>query len=147
MNMRSQWLHVGVGALAAGGLILGLSSGTPAAPSSASFTLHVLAPVGPEAPEELRLFATPVKADSSGQVISGQTGDPVKNIVGAQAAGNRGGLARFTKILFGAEYNTGRPNPSHRLEPSTLIPALVSTAVQSTSARTSTYGQAFCQKW
>jgi len=117
MEIRPKWLQVAVGAVAAGGLILGLSSGTPAATSSASFTMHILAPVGPEAPLELRLFSTPVKTDSSGQVIGGQTGDPVKNIVGAEAAGTRAGLARFTKIMFGAQYDTGRPNASHRVDP------------------------------
>lgn len=116
METRPRWLHVTVGVLAAGGLITALSSGTPAA-TSGSFTVHILAPVGPEAPLELRLFPTAVKADSSGQVITGQTSDPVKTIVGAEAAGTRAGLARFTKITFGAQYDTGRPNASHRIDP------------------------------
>lgn len=117
MEIRRTWLHVAVGALAAGGLITALSSGTPAATSSASFTMHILAPVGPESPLELRLFSTPVKTDSSGQIITGQTSDPVKNIVGAEAAGTRAGLPRFTKIMFGAQYDTGRPSASDRIDP------------------------------
>ena len=117
MDTGRKWLSIAAGAVAAGGLVMGLSSGTPAATSSASFTLHILAPVGPEAPEELRLFSTPVKTDSRGRVITGQTSDPVKNIVGAEAAGTRAGLPRFTKIMFGAQYDTGRPNDSHRVDP------------------------------
>ena len=35
--------------------------------------------------------------------------DPAKNIVGPESAGMRAGLARFTKIMFGASYINGRP--------------------------------------
>src|SRR5438045_7055338 len=54
-----------------------------------------------EAPLALRFFSTAVKTDSRGRIITGPTGDPVKNIVGPESAGLRGGLARFTKIMFG----------------------------------------------
>jgi DNA-binding beta-propeller fold protein YncE/cytochrome c peroxidase len=104
-----------VAALTAAAAIVTLTPSTPAAP--ASFSRRILAPVGPEAPEELRLFATPVKVDSRGKVISGPTSDPVKTIVGAEAAGTRAGVQRFTKIMFGAKYDDGRPNDSHRLDP------------------------------
>ena len=41
----------------------------------------------------------------------------MKNIVGAASAGDRAGLERFTKILFGVDYFTGRPDPGTRLDP------------------------------
>jgi DNA-binding beta-propeller fold protein YncE len=94
-----------------------LAAGTPSATPSASFTRLILAPVVPEAPIELRLFPTPVKTDSQGRIITGPTSDPVKNIVGAEAAGTRAGVPRFTKIMFGAQYDTGRPNDAHRMDP------------------------------
>ncbi|HEX2686941.1 MAG TPA: YncE family protein [Kofleriaceae bacterium] len=112
-----RWLRGPAVALAAGSLILVFAAGTPAATLSVSFTRHILAPVGPEPPLALRLFSTPVKTDSRGSVITGQTSDPVKNIVGAEAAGTRAGFARYTKIMFGAQYDTGRPNDSHRIDP------------------------------
>ena len=113
-----KWLRRSAAGLAAGVLTVALAAGTPAAGTpAAGFTREILAPVGPEAPLELRLFSTPVKTDSRGRVIGGQTSDPVKNIVGAEAAGTRAGLARFTKIMFGAQYDTGRPNDSHRVDP------------------------------
>ena len=85
----------------AGGLIaaaLSLRSQTGTRPLlSASFTRHVMSPVGPEAPLELRQFVGPVKTDSRGRVITGPNSDPVKNIVGAASAGIHAGLERFTK--------------------------------------------------
>jgi DNA-binding beta-propeller fold protein YncE len=114
---RRAWLGVSVGLVASSALVTALAAGAPAAQPPASFTRRVLAPVGPEAPLELRLFTTPAKTDSRGRVITGQTSDPVKHIVGAEAAGTRAGVARFTKIMFGAQYDTGRPNDSHRVNP------------------------------
>jgi hypothetical protein len=84
---------------------------------SADFTRQVLAPVLPEAPLELRLFTTAVKTDSQGRIITGPTSDPVKNLVGAEAAGLRAGIQRFTKILFAADYFNGRPDPGQRIDP------------------------------
>ncbi|MBA3543370.1 MAG: beta-propeller fold lactonase family protein, partial [Chthoniobacterales bacterium] len=71
----------------------------------------------PEAPEALRFFSTAVKTDSKGEIITGPNSDPVKNIVGPEAAGERGGLDRFTKIMFGAGYIDGRPDPGTRIDP------------------------------
>src|SRR4051812_33910445 len=71
---------------------------------SAPFERLVLAPAGPEAPFHLRFFSTAVKTDSQGRILTGPTSDPVKNIVGAEPAGLRAGIQRFTKILFGAGY-------------------------------------------
>ena len=70
-----------------------------------------------EAPLPLRFFSTAVKTDSRGQIITGPTSDPVKNIVGPESAGMRAGLTRFTKIMFGAGYIDGRPDPGTRIDP------------------------------
>jgi len=43
--------------------------------------------------------------------------DPVKKIVGPEAAGERGGMQRFTKIMFGASYIDGKPDPGTRIDP------------------------------
>jgi DNA-binding beta-propeller fold protein YncE len=93
------------------------SSSTPRPSLSGDFVRQVLAPVLPEAPLELRLFTTAVKTDSRGRIITGLNSDPVKNIVGAEAAGPRAGLDRFTKIMFAADYFTGRPDPGQRIDP------------------------------
>ena len=88
---------------------------------SGSFDRLVLAPVLPEAPFNLRFFSTAVKTDAKGLIITGPTADPVKNIVGAEDAGVRAGFKRFTKILFGATYNTGVPGVGDRLDPNNQI--------------------------
>ena len=79
---------------------------------SDNFTFQVLATTR-EAPLPLRFFSTAVKTDSRGRIITGPTNDPVKNIVGPEPAGMRAGLARFTKIMFGAAYVNGRPIPEN----------------------------------
>ncbi|MCA1592159.1 MAG: DUF4214 domain-containing protein [Acidobacteria bacterium] len=83
---------------------------------SAPFQRKVLE-TPPEAPFELRFFETAVKTDSQGKIITGPTSDPVKNIMGAESAGVRAGLERFTKIMFGASYIDGRPDPGTRIDP------------------------------
>ena len=83
---------------------------------SATFTYKVLATTA-EAPLPLRFFSTAVKTDSRGRIITGPTSDPVKKIVGPESAGERGGLQRFTKIMFGAGYIDGRPDPGTRIDP------------------------------
>ena len=83
---------------------------------SASFERHILAPTE-EAPLDLRIFLTAVKTDSRGRIITGLQDDPVKNIVGAESAGMRAGLERFTKIMYGASYIDGRPDPGTRIDP------------------------------
>src|SRR5215212_1793511 len=87
-------------------VFLGASQPTLAAPTTLSspFERRVLTPVSPEAPLELRLFPTAAKTNSEGKVITGPSNDPVKNLVGAESAGERGGFERFTKIEFGANY-------------------------------------------
>lgn len=87
---------------------------------SSSFQHKVLATT-PEAPLPLRLFETAVKTDSRGKIITGPTSDPVKNIVGAELAGERAGLQRFTKIMYGASYIDGRPDPSTRIDPNNPV--------------------------
>jgi DNA-binding beta-propeller fold protein YncE len=95
-----------------------LRSGLPARKQlSSQFQQNILAAVTPESPLELRLFVAPVKTDSRGRIITGPNNDPVKNIVGAQSAGMRAGLDRFTKILFAADYSSGSPDPGQRQDP------------------------------
>src|SRR6185369_12218218 len=89
--------------------------------SAGPFKCLVLAPVLPEAPFDLRFFSTAVKTDSKGQVITGPTADPVKDIVGAEAAGERAGMPRFTKIMFGAGYFDGAPGAGDRIDPNNQI--------------------------
>ena len=95
-------------------------SGTTAVASrpqlSAAFTYRVLG-TSPEAPLPLRLFTTAVKTDSQGKIITGPQSDPVKNIIGPESAGVRAGLERFTKVMFGAAYIDGRPDPGTRIDP------------------------------
>src|SRR5215510_9685843 len=76
-----------------------------------TFTRRVLAPSLPEAPFDLRYFSGPVKTNSRGEIITGPDNDPVKKIVGAEAAGQRAGQDRYTKILFAVGYFDGRPDP------------------------------------
>jgi hypothetical protein len=71
----------------------------------------------PESPFELRFFSGAVKTNSRGDIITRPDDDPVKNLVGAESAGDRAGLERFTKILFGVDYFNGRPDPGTRLDP------------------------------
>jgi DNA-binding beta-propeller fold protein YncE len=82
-----------------------------------AFQAIVLRPSLPEAPFDLRFFSGAVKTDSRGEIITGFTSDPVKRLVGAEAAGPRAGVDRFTKILFGVNYFDGRPDPGTRLDP------------------------------
>jgi DNA-binding beta-propeller fold protein YncE len=88
---------------------------TPMQPQA--FDRKVLAPALPEAPFDLRFFTGAVKTDSSGDIIEGFTSDPVKKLVGAEAAGSRAGMDRFTKIMFGVSYREGRPNKGKRIDP------------------------------
>ena len=93
---------------------------------SPPFERLVLAPSGPEAPFHLRFFSTAVKTDSRGRILTGPTSDPVKNLVGAEPAGERAGLQRFTRILFGAGYIDGRPDPGTRINPNDPVPRTLS---------------------
>lgn len=81
------------------------------------FEARVLAPALPEAPFGLRFFSGAVKTDSRGEIITGPDDDPVKKLVGAESTGERAGLERFTKILFGVNYFDGRPDPGTRIDP------------------------------
>jgi DNA-binding beta-propeller fold protein YncE len=83
---------------------------------SATFARQVLA-TSAEAPFALRFFTTAVKTDSTGRIITGPTSDPTKTLVGAEFAGDRAGVARYTKILFGADYFNGRADPGTRIDP------------------------------
>jgi DNA-binding beta-propeller fold protein YncE len=93
---------------------------TPRQQLSAPFTSQILSTTA-EAPLALRFFTTAVKTDSRGRIITGQNSDPVKEIVGPEPAGERGGMQRFTKIMFGASYLDGRPDPGTRINPNNPI--------------------------
>jgi hypothetical protein len=80
----------------------------------ARFKQNIMAAVGPESPLELRLFTAPVKTDSRGRIITGPNNDPVKTFVGAEPAGIRAGLERFTRITFPVSYDSGSPDPGQR---------------------------------
>jgi DNA-binding beta-propeller fold protein YncE len=121
---RISWLFALVTLAVIGGLLAFVQwRSAPAAPLSAFFDRLVLAPVLPEAPFNLRFFSTAVKTDSAGRVITGPTADPVKKIVGAEAAGLRAGVQRYTKILFGAAYFDGTPGPNDRIDPNNPVVA------------------------
>ena len=108
----------------AAGLILRTTPPASASQSSLilspNFEPRILSTSG-ESPLALRIFTTAVKTDSRGRIITGPTSDPVKNIVGAESAGERGGLQRFTKIMYGASYIDGRPDPGTRIDPNNPI--------------------------
>lgn len=93
---------------------------TDRAQLSAPFTYQVLS-TSSEAPLALRLFTTAVKTDSQGRIITGAQSDPVKNIIGAESAGERGGMERFTEVMFGAGYIDGRPDPGTRIDPNNPV--------------------------
>src|SRR5262245_546587 len=118
MNIRSQrtrrWLTVVATTWVFALVVVAVNIRAAAAPT---FTRRVLAPSLPEAPFDLRYFSGPVKTNSRGEIITGRDDDPVKKIVGAEAAGPRAGLDRFTKILFGVGYFDGRPDPGTRIDP------------------------------
>jgi DNA-binding beta-propeller fold protein YncE len=98
--------------------IWSVRSNVAAAPlQSTPFQLRVLAPSLPEAPFHLRFFGGAVKTNSRGEIITGPDNDPVKKLVGAESAGLRAGLERFTKIMFGVGYFDGRPDPGTRIDP------------------------------
>lgn len=99
-------------------LVAAAGISTRATPMQTStFERKVLAPSLPEAPFDLRFFSGPVKTNSRGEIITGFDSDPVKKLVGAEAAGQRAGIDRFTKILFGVGYFDGRPDPGTRIDP------------------------------
>lgn len=110
--------------LIAAGLILRTTFPASASQSSLilspNFQPRILSTSG-ESPLALRIFTTAVKTDSRGRIITGPTSDPVKNIVGAEPAGERGGMQRFTKIMFGASYIDGRPDPGTRIDPNNPV--------------------------
>lgn len=130
-RFRRVTIVVVVVGLAAGAALVSQLEGLAAAPQmlSASFTPQVLRPVGsdtpgavtPEAKLELRLFDTSVKTDSQGNIIKGPTADPVKNLVGEQSAGTRAGIERFTRIMFGANFLNGQPDPGQRIDPNNVV--------------------------
>jgi DNA-binding beta-propeller fold protein YncE len=86
-----------------------------------SFEARVLAAALPEAPFDLRFFSGAVKTKPDGTIITGPGFTGTRNLVGAEAAGERAGMPRYTKILFGADYFNGRPSPGDRIDPNNPI--------------------------
>src|ERR1700752_3699970 len=93
------------------------SSATPGAP----FTIQILAPALPEAPFDLRFFTTAVKTGADGRIIRDVNAPGPSRLVGAEAAGDRAGLPRFTKILFANAYDNGTPSEGDRIDPNNPI--------------------------
>jgi DNA-binding beta-propeller fold protein YncE len=124
MRTRRLLLFISGLILTAAGLVFHANFPASARPASLilspNFQPRILSTSG-ESPLELRIFTTAVKTDSRGRIITGPTSDPVKNIVGAEPAGERGGMQRFTKIMFGASYIDGRPDPGTRIDPNNPI--------------------------
>ena len=83
-----------------------------------AFEPRILAAALPESPFDLRFFSTAVKVDANGQVIT-DINTPPRGLVGAEAAGERAGLPRFTKIMFANSYDKG--TPADRLDPNNQI--------------------------
>ncbi|HVF56746.1 MAG TPA: DUF4214 domain-containing protein [Pyrinomonadaceae bacterium] len=120
MTKRLKFVLTALALVAAAGLLLFKGYPTSATQTNASLSApfqRQTLETPPEAPFELRFFTTAVKTDSRGRIITGPTSDPVKNILGAESAGFRGGLERFTKIMYGASYIDGRPDPGTRIDP------------------------------
>ncbi|MEY2548083.1 MAG: hypothetical protein QOD64_665, partial [Verrucomicrobiota bacterium] len=121
-NRRKTRVRIGLALFAASGAIFLPAAARLRADASgrsqlsSPFTRQILS-TSAEAPLALRFFTTAVKTDSRGRVITGPASDPVKNIVGPESAGERGGMQRFTKIMFGADYINGRPDPGTRIDP------------------------------
>ena len=124
MRTRRLLLLVVCLVITAAGLILRTTF--PASASQANLILspnfepRILSTSG-ESPLALRIFITAVKTDSRGRIITGPNDDPVKNVVGAESAGERGGMQRFTKIMYGASYIDGRPDPGTRIDPNNPV--------------------------
>jgi len=86
-------------------------------PLGASLTANVLAPALPESPFDLRFFSGPVKTTPDGTIITGPGFTGQRNLVGAESAGLRAGLERFTKIMFGGLFRrASQSGGSHRSE-------------------------------
>jgi DNA-binding beta-propeller fold protein YncE/mono/diheme cytochrome c family protein len=121
MIRKLKYLVAGLAlSVALGALLSHTSASQTSTTLSAPFERKVLATL-PEAPFNLRFFTTAVKTDSRGRIITGPNSDPVKEVVGQEAAGERGGLQRFTKIMFGASYIDGRPDPGTRIDPNNPV--------------------------
>ncbi|HEX9128933.1 MAG TPA: beta-propeller fold lactonase family protein [Gemmatimonadaceae bacterium] len=113
----SRWIPIATATGIIALLLSSVGSRVRATPAQPAFARKVLAPSLPEAPFDLRFFSGPVKTNSRGEIITGPDSDPVKKLVGAEVAGQRAGIDRFTKILFAVGYFDGRPDPGTRIDP------------------------------
>ncbi|HXD17869.1 MAG TPA: beta-propeller fold lactonase family protein [Vicinamibacterales bacterium] len=98
-------------------LLAQTSGGTLGAP----FTRQILEPALPESPFDLRFFSTAVKVGADGRIVRDVNAPGPSRLVGAEAAGVRAGLPRFTKILFANAYDNGTPSEGDRIDPNNPI--------------------------
>src|SRR6185436_6839136 len=98
-------------------LLAQTSGGTLGAP----FTRQILEPALPESPFDLRFFSTAVKVCADGRIVRDVNAPGQSRLVGAEAAGVRAGLPRFTKILFANAYDNGTPSEGDRIDPNNPI--------------------------
>src|SRR5262245_63004201 len=87
----------------------------------APFARRVLAAALPESRFDLRFFSTAVKTDANGRIIRDVDAPGPRRLVGAEFAGERAGMPRYTKILFGASYFDGTADPGTRIDPNNPI--------------------------
>ena len=125
MNVRTvSIVSKSVWAACVGVMLVASAAGYRIAAQSSStlgpaFERRIMAAALPESPFDLRFFSTAVKTDANGQVITDVNSPPPHKLVGAEAAGERAGLPRFTKIMFANSYNSG--TPADRLDPNNQI--------------------------
>jgi DNA-binding beta-propeller fold protein YncE len=87
----------------------------------APFERQILAAALPESPFDLRFFSTAVKTGADGRIVRDVNTPGPSRLVGAEAAGDRAGLPRFTKILFANKYDNGTPSEGDRIDPNNPI--------------------------
>ena len=101
----------------AGYRLLAQGSATLGAP----FQRQILKAALPESPFDLRFFSTAVKTGADGRIVRDVKAPGPSRLVGAEAAGDRAGLPRFTKILFANDYSNGTPGDGDRIDPNNPI--------------------------
>lgn len=87
----------------------------------APFERQILAAALPESPFDLRFFSTAVKTGADGRIVRDVNAPGPSRLVGAEAAGDRAGLPRFTKIMFANDYSNGTPSEGDRIDPNNPI--------------------------
>ncbi len=112
-----RWFPTVAAAWSAALIVAMISAGAIATMQSAAFELKVLKSALPEAPFGLRFFSGAVKTDSRGEIITGPDDDPVKNLVGAESAGERAGLRTLHEDHVRRRLLRRPPRPGHAHRP------------------------------